>query len=146
MAPLIEASGKISALLNLICWRKVPLSPAGFKPNLAKRSARYGISWSCVRERQPYRHQVGPYPRPSNSFELSLVVISRMLSSLIRPVAFRSASVSVFAGLLAVATPPCHANAVAESKVTMGSMARSVESSAGNNPRLWRVLRLVEFI
>ncbi|HEV8367064.1 MAG TPA: hypothetical protein VGQ39_03850 [Pyrinomonadaceae bacterium] len=63
-------------------------------------------------------------PRLSNSFELSLVVISRIVSSLIRPVAFRSASVrvvagvNVLAGLLAVAAPPCHPNAVDESQVT----------------------------
>jgi hypothetical protein len=98
--------------------------PAGLKPNFAKRSARYAAALSAPG---------WPVPRPSNFFELSLVVISRMLSSLIRPVAFRSVSVSVlaeavlFAGLLAVAAclvavaaPPCHANAVDESKVGIG--------------------------
>ena len=42
--------------------------------------------------------------------------------------------VAVAAGLGAVAAPPCHANAVDDSKMAMSSAESSVASRADNNP------------
>jgi hypothetical protein len=121
---LIEDSGKSSELRNLICWRKSSVLAGGLQSKLRKTICEIRYQWALHSRTAALSAPGWPVPRLSNSFELSLVVISRIVSSLIRPVAFRSASVrvvagvNVLAGLLAVAAPPCHPNAVDESQVT----------------------------